>query len=150
MLGCIRASIILARQIDTAEVLIGTKRNIRNVSARVRPREVERIRAAVEHPHQPGEIPSDERLHRVMSAMKAGSRSFDLAMAEAEAKTVAEDGRGVPVRVLRRDIDEVFERARVVRNTVEPDPDMPSIEEVRALLDEPLEGEAEQQPTAQE
>jgi len=103
--------------------------------------------------HEPLEddpIPSDERLHRVMSAMKAGSRSFDLAMAEAEAKTVAEDGRGVPVRVLRRDIDEVFERARVVRNTVEPDPDMPSIEEVRALLDEPLEGEAEQQPTAQE
>jgi len=103
--------------------------------------------------HRPLEddpVPSDERLHRVMSAVKAGSRPFDIDTAEAEAKTVAEDGRGVPVRVLRRDIDEVFERARVVRNTVEPDPDMPSIEEVRALLDEPLEGESGQPPTAQE
>ncbi|MDH4107687.1 MAG: L,D-transpeptidase family protein [Gammaproteobacteria bacterium] len=103
--------------------------------------------------HRPLEddpIPSDVRLHRVMSAIKTSSRSFDLEMAEAEAKTVAEDGLGVPVRVLRRDIDEVFERARVVRNTVEPDPNMPSLEEVRALLDEPLENESQPQPSAQE
>ena len=39
------------------------------------------------------------------------------------------------------DADEVFARARLVRNTVELDPNMPTIDEVRALLDEPLESE---------
>jgi hypothetical protein len=37
-------------------------------------------------------------------------------------------------------------RARVVRNTVEPDPNMPTIDEVRALLDEPLESEIPVEP----
>jgi len=103
--------------------------------------------------HRPLEddpVPAAERLHRVISAMKSGNRRFDVEAAEAEAKTVADDSRGIPVRVLRRDLDEVFERARLVRNTVEPDPDMPSLDEVRALLDEPLEPEAEAQPSAQE
>ena len=43
--------------------------------------------------------------------------------------------------MLKSDIGEVYARARVVRNTVEPDPNMPTIEEVRALLDEPSESE---------
>jgi hypothetical protein len=44
------------------------------------------------------------------------------------------------------DADEVMHRARVVRNTVEPDPNMPTIDEVRALLDEPLESDIPVEP----
>jgi hypothetical protein len=33
----------------------------------------------------------------------------------------------------------VFSRARIVRNTVEPDPEMPTLAEVRELLDAPDE-----------
>ncbi len=62
------------------------------------------------------------------------------------ANAVAANARGVPVRVLMTDADEVMHRARVVRNTVEPDPNMPTIDEVRALLDEPLESEIPVEP----
>jgi len=48
--------------------------------------------------------------------------------------------------VLMADASEVMHRARVVRNTVEPDPNMPTIDEVRALLDEPLESEISVEP----
>ena len=44
------------------------------------------------------------------------------------------------------DASEISARARYVRNTVEPDPDMPTIDEVRALLDEPLESEVPVEP----
>ena len=36
---------------------------------------------------------------------------------------------------------EVMARVRVIRNTVEPDPNMPTLQEVRALLDEPIVAE---------
>ena len=36
---------------------------------------------------------------------------------------------------------EVLERATLVRNTVQPDPEAPTLAEVRALLDEADEGE---------
>ena len=62
------------------------------------------------------------------------------------ANAVAANARGVPVRVLMADADEVMHRARVVRNTVEPDPNMPTIDEVRALLDEPLESDIPVEP----
>ena len=52
------------------------------------------------------------------------------------------DARGVPVRVLAADADEVLERLRVVRNTVQRDPEAPTIEEIRAILDAPPEVEA--------
>ena len=55
--------------------------------------------------------------------------------------TIADDALGVPVRVLLADSGELMARARIVRNTVEPDPNMPTLEEVRALLDEPLDEE---------
>ncbi len=60
----------------------------------------------------------------------------------AQMESVATEGLGVPVRVQRNDVAEVLERARLVKNTVEPDPDVPTLAEVRELLDEPLETEA--------
>ncbi len=52
------------------------------------------------------------------------------------ARTIASIADGVPVRVALRDSAEVFARARLVRNTVELDPDAPSLNEVRELMDE--------------
>lgn len=49
------------------------------------------------------------------------------------------ENRGVPVILTGSSADGLVARARVVRNTVEPDPDMPTLDEVRALLDESLE-----------
>lgn len=86
-------------------------------------------------------VSADERLTNVFAGIKAGQRPFDAEVATSEARTVAADGRGVPIRILRRDADEVFERARVVRNTVVIDPDMPTLAEVRELLDAPPEND---------
>ncbi|MDX1499226.1 MAG: L,D-transpeptidase family protein [Woeseiaceae bacterium] len=52
------------------------------------------------------------------------------------ARTIASIADGVPARVAVRDSAEVFARARLVRNTVELDPDAPSLNEVRELMDE--------------
>ena len=42
-------------------------------------------------------------------------------------------------RTIRQyDVDEVFARARLVRNTVEPDPGAPTMSEVRDMIDEML------------
>ena len=61
--------------------------------------------------------------------------SFDLdALREATAQNL-----GVPVVLSGIVADDLSARARVVVNTVEPDPNMPTLEEVRALLDEPID-----------
>jgi len=44
--------------------------------------------------------------------------------------------RGVPLSIVHYDPDEVFARVRVVRNTVEPDPDAPTLSEVREMMQE--------------
>jgi hypothetical protein len=67
-----------------------------------------------------------------------------------KARTVASDAQGVPIRVLLADSVEVFERVRVVRNTYEPDPDEPTLAEVREILDEPIDEEEIAEPVASE
>ena len=74
------------------------------------------------------------------------SGAFNEQAEQDEAREVASYASGVPIRVLKSDIGEVYARARVVRNTVEPDPNMPTIDEVRALLDEPVESEIPVEP----
>jgi L,D-transpeptidase ErfK/SrfK len=66
-------------------------------------------------------------------------------------RAIASDALGIPVRVAPGDTLEVYERAVVVRNTVEPDPDAPTLAEVRELLDAPLANEEQaaiEQPAA--
>lgn len=53
-------------------------------------------------------------------------------------RTIAADVKGVPIRILSGDSMEVYERARLVRNTVEPDPNEPTLAEVRAMFDAPV------------
>ena len=49
---------------------------------------------------------------------------------------IATDPRGVPVAVVRYDVAEYMARARVVHNTVEIDPDAPTLTEVREMMEE--------------
>jgi L,D-transpeptidase ErfK/SrfK len=50
-------------------------------------------------------------------------------------RTVVSISNGVVVRVAQHDVDEVFGRARLVRNTFEADPDAPTLSEVREMID---------------
>lgn len=90
-------------------------------------------------PLEDDEITPEERMQAIFDRTRNISGAFIEQAEQDQARAVAGDARGVPVRVLMADASEVMHRARVVRNTVEPDPNMPTIEEVRALLDEALE-----------
>jgi len=57
--------------------------------------------------------------------------------AQIATRAIAADASGVPVPVLSYGTTEIQEYARLVRNTVERDPNAPTLAEVRALLDEP-------------
>ena len=51
-------------------------------------------------------------------------------------RALASDPTGVPVRIAQYDSQEVIARLRRVENTVVRDPDLPSREEIREMLDE--------------
>ena len=91
-------------------------------------------------------ISPEERLQKIFDKARNASSAFIEQAEQDEAREVASEASGVPVRVLLADSGEVFARSRVVRNTVEPDPNMPTIDEVRALLDEPLDSEIPVEP----
>jgi len=91
-------------------------------------------------------ITPEERMQKFFKHTRNTSGAFVEQAQMDRANAVAANARGVPVRVLMADADEVLHRARVVRNTVEPDPNMPTIDEVRALLDEPLESDIPVEP----
>jgi len=90
-------------------------------------------------------ITPDERLQKIFDRARNVSGAFNDQAEIGYAKAVAGDARGVPVRVLLGDADEVYGRARVVRNTVEVDPDAPTLAEIREILDTPIEpGESDE------
>jgi L,D-transpeptidase ErfK/SrfK len=92
------------------------------------------------------EITPGERMQQMFKQVRNTSGAFIEQAEQDEAREVASYASGVPIRILKSDIGEVFARSRVVRNTVEPDPNMPTIDEVRALLDEPVESEIPVEP----
>ena len=57
-------------------------------------------------------------------------------------RAIASNANGVATLVSYRDADEVFGRASLVRNTVEPDPEAPTLTEVREMIDEVMAEEA--------
>ncbi len=59
-------------------------------------------------------------------------------------RSLAADPRGLPVRIAMYDVEEVMARVRVVENTVEMDPNAPTLTEVRQMMDE-AEEEVEQE-----
>jgi len=86
--------------------------------------------------HQPLEddsVSPEEHLQQLFSTVK----ELDDIAAQDAVRAIAADVKGVPIRFLAGDTLEVFARARLVVNTVERDPDAPTLAEVRALLDGP-------------
>ncbi|MGH8168609.1 MAG: hypothetical protein ACREQ1_15320, partial [Woeseiaceae bacterium] len=77
------------------------------------------------------------RLETLFAEVRNESGAFNDEQEQGQARTVASDALGVPVRVLLGDSFEIYSRARVVRNTVVPDPEMPTLAEVREMLDAP-------------
>jgi L,D-transpeptidase ErfK/SrfK len=53
-------------------------------------------------------------------------------------RSIASKASGVATLISYHDAHEVFARARVVRNTVEPDPEEPTLTEVREMIDETM------------
>lgn len=53
-------------------------------------------------------------------------------------RALASEATGIPVVVHRYDADEVLARVRVIRNTVEQDPEAPTLTEVREMVDEAM------------
>jgi L,D-transpeptidase ErfK/SrfK len=84
-------------------------------------------------------IAANERLQKVLDRAKNASGAFNDEIERGYARAIANDARGVPVRVLLGDADEVYGRAKAVRNTVETDPDAPTLAEIREILDAPME-----------
>jgi hypothetical protein len=54
----------------------------------------------------------------------------------AHVRAIATDPRGIPIVVVQYDATEYMARARVVHNTVEVDPDAPTLTEVREMIEE--------------
>lgn len=84
-------------------------------------------------------VTAEEHLAKIFAAAGNDSGAFIDAAEQELARAVAKAALGVPLRVLLDDPEELLNRARIVRNTVERDPDMPTLAEVRELLDAPME-----------
>jgi L,D-transpeptidase ErfK/SrfK len=87
-------------------------------------------------------VSPEEHLAKIFIAAGNESGVFVDATEQEQARAVANEALGVPVRVLQGDAYEVFSRARIVRNTVKRDPEMPTLAEVRELLDAAVESSA--------
>ena len=61
-------------------------------------------------------------------------------------RSIASNANGVAMLVSYHDTDEVLARASLVRNTVEPDPDAPTLSEVRQMIDEAVAEELANEP----
>lgn len=93
--------------------------------------------------HEPLEddtIAPAERLDQLLATYREKDA---LSRSDAEhIRAIASIADGVPVKVSARDSSEVFARAKLVRNTAEPDPDAPTLGEVREMIDEVMAEEA--------
>ncbi|MGI9202541.1 MAG: L,D-transpeptidase family protein [Woeseiaceae bacterium] len=89
-------------------------------------------------PLEDDKVSAEEHLVAVLASMSSADEKYPVLLNESLVRAVADKGTGVPVRIQQGAATEVMARARVIRNTVVPDPDMPTLEEVRALLDEPI------------
>ncbi len=84
-------------------------------------------------------VGSEDHLQAIFEQQRHAIGAFNDVAEQDQARAVVANASGVPVRVLVGDNDEVLERARIVRNTVERDPDAPTLAEVRAILDAPAD-----------
>ncbi len=77
---------------------------------------------------------SDERLEQIFAHHKMSSTNELSRTDRNHIRTIASIANGVPARVRSQDTDEVLTRAMLVRNTVEIDPNAPTLSEVRQMM----------------
>ncbi|MBT8102388.1 MAG: L,D-transpeptidase family protein [Gammaproteobacteria bacterium] len=81
-------------------------------------------------------VPADERLQTLLDTqVDASGRPLNEHLKD-HVRSLAEKGSGLPISIVMYDADEFTDRARVVQNTVEIDPDAPTLMEVRKMMDE--------------
>ena len=76
-------------------------------------------------------IEPGERLDTLLQAVGEGISASQ----QEHARAIASVADGMPVRIAEFDSSEVLARARLVHNTIEQDPDAPTLEEVREMID---------------
>jgi L,D-transpeptidase ErfK/SrfK len=91
-------------------------------------------------PLEDDETPPEARLALLLgNQVDATGRPLNKHLAE-HVQAIAAEPRGVPVSIVQFDSEEYMTRARVVHNTIEIDPDAPTLSDVREMM---LEVEAE-------
>lgn len=94
--------------------------------------------------HEPLEddtVAPGERLEALLDESELGATMS--AQDSDHVRSIASNATGVATLVAYRDAHEVLARASLVRNTVEPDPDEPTLTEVREMIDEVMAEEPE-------
>ncbi len=81
-------------------------------------------------------ISIDERLEQLFARFSEVSGNEISAADQDQIRTITSIANGVPARIRTFDTDEVFARARLVRNIVETDPNAPTLSEVREMMAE--------------
>jgi len=84
--------------------------------------------------HKPLDDDLIEPGERLDTLLRAAGESIGASQQE-HARAIASTADGVPVRIAEFDSSEVLARARLVHNTIEQDPDAPTLEEVREMID---------------
>jgi hypothetical protein len=84
--------------------------------------------------HKPLDDDLIEPGERLDTLLRAAGASISAEQQE-HARAIASAADGVPVRIAEFDSSEVLARARLVHNTIEQDPDAPTLEEVREMID---------------
>jgi len=88
-------------------------------------------------------LPAAERLEALL---ESAGEAAGLSGRDADhIRSLASVANGVVSLVSYHDVQEVFARASLIRNTVEPDPNAPTLTEVRELMDEAMAEEPEQE-----
>ena len=81
-------------------------------------------------------VDTEQHLDALLDSLRhSGLLKMSEQNASQQLRVIASDARGIPVRVQQRDVDEIYERALLVRNTVERDPEAPTLSEVREMID---------------
>jgi len=80
-------------------------------------------------------VPAQERLEALFEEYPDASGRRLNHHLQSHITSLAEQASGLPVSVVRYDAEEYAERARVVHNTVEMDPDAPTLIEIREMMD---------------
>lgn len=87
------------------------------------------------------EVTPEDHLQAIFASLQSDDLESPVPVDQDYVRSIAAEALGVAIRIQQGESRDLLAQSRVVRNTVEPDPNMPTLEEVRALLDEPVENQ---------